>query len=107
MSDDAAPNGSKKPRFDPVLNYGHVLTAMTIAVGIAIGIVQFRDSVSELKAEQRLLDARIDNVVKDVTRSQSEEQNFRTEVRSTLTIMTGGIADLRVQVERAGKAPGR
>lgn len=98
-------NGSLKPRFDKVLNYGHVLQAVVLLMGIAIALIQFRDSVADLKSEQRMLDARIENVMADVKRTQQEEQAFRAEIRSTLTILTNSVADLRVGVERA--SPGR
>lgn len=99
-------NGSLKPRFDKVLNYGHVLQAVVLVVGIAIALVQFRDSVADLKFEQRLLDTRIENVLADVKRTQQEDQAFRTEVRSTLTILSNSVADLRVGVERASAGRG-
>lgn len=97
-------NGSKKPRFDPVFNYGHILQASVLVIAMAVAILQFRDSVAELKTEQRMLDQRIDNVVADIKRTQQEDQAFRSEVRNSLTGLANSVADLRVGVERASSA---
>lgn len=109
MPDEALGNGPRKPRFNPEINYGHLLQAAVVVGGMIFAVVQFRESVSALRGEQRVLEQRMENIISDVKRTQQEEQTFRSEMRQMMTSQTNSIADLRVQIERAAapKAAGR
>lgn len=109
---DIPENGRpRRVRFNSEFNIGHVLTVVAIVgtIGGAVVVVKddLRSTMSELKTEQRLLDGRIEHVVSEVGRNHAEEQTFRSEVRSTLTQLSGAVADLRVGIAQAANKNGK
>lgn len=111
MSDGDPANGStsRKPRFDPTFNLGHVLTMAVIALGVIGSVITLKDGLKEglleMRAENKVQDTRIEALGKEATRTASEDVTFRSEVRQSLTQLSGAIADLRVQIANATSAP--
>lgn len=104
---------SRRPTFDPTFNLGHLLTATVIVLGLIGGVITMkdglRDGLAEMRSDNKVQDSRIEGVAREVARSQTEDVTFRSEVRQSLTQLSGAIADLRVlfAASTAPATPGR
>lgn len=103
MADTGANGASgRKPRFDPTFNLGHLMTATVIVLGVVGSVIALKDGLkeglSEMRTENKVQDQRIEALSKESLRSQQEDVTFRSEVRQSLTQLSGSIADLRVLI---------
>ena len=98
-------------RFNAELNLGHVGIAISVAVTAALSVMTIKEdlraaitkvesAVSDVKSENKLQDQRLDLLTRDLTKSQTDDVAFRTEVRQSLTTLSSDlsklIADVRV-----------
>jgi hypothetical protein len=77
MSDESITNGRSKPRFDPTINYGHIVTAGSfIVAGLAafFGMKAELDSVDQRVAKIETTLQQLANVVVQTAR-QDERLN--------------------------------
>lgn len=95
----------RRPTFDPTFNLGHVLTMLVIGIGVIGSVITLKDGLreglAEIRTENKVQDQRIEALGKDMLRTQSEDSSFRSEVRQSLTQLTGSLADLRVKLVEA------
>lgn len=112
MSEAADPRIPRRIAFDPTFNVGHLMTIAVIIMGVVGSVVTLKDGLreglSEIRSENRVQDQRIDTMAKEQLRTQQEDATFRSEVRQSLTQLSGAIADLRVTIATGSKEqPGR
>lgn len=120
MSDGTAPTNGRQGRvfFDPTINLGHVLTALTFLITATAGYVALDYRVGALeRSQQEEKTSRRDSDVGIETRVMTRINDERTrhdqtqvrvadDIREIKTIMRDGFRDLDQKLERkADKRP--
>ncbi len=109
-------------KINPELSVGNLAIIGTLIVSIVGAVIAVKDDmragitkvetmVSEVRSENRLQDQRADMIERNLSRSQADDATFRSEVRQSLTTLSGDLAkllaDVRVIAATGEKAPPR
>jgi hypothetical protein len=103
---DAAWHSAIHPHFTPDINLGHLVQAVvvvtTVGGGILAGYLSLRDDLDRQRAEFRVAIAehaeRLTVDERELDERRSEEQQFQTEMRTSLQQVMQAIADLRTEL---------
>lgn len=92
---DSTQSRGKYVRFNPTINAGHILTALTIAITGIGAWMQLRSDVNMLTTANQ---ARQEEIAKVELKQENDKKDFFSRMESTQTAMNQSVVELRSEI---------